>query len=188
MWRSKKFIVITALLVVIMVGGAIGGITYARADNENDNTPQGRHGALLSRVCEIYAENTGVTIDQEQLENAFNQAHQELHADRPAGMPYFKAPAEILEKLGITEQEFQDAFNQALNELGEETRGPEQHKEVMNRVMEILGVAEADWQQAWTEAMEARCENGNGLPPGMPPRPHFHGGPFGPGGPPPQDS
>ena len=188
MWRSKKFIAITALLVVIMVGGAVGGIAYAQADSENDCAPRARHGALLSRVCEIYAENTGVTIEPEPLENAFNQAHKELHADRPAGMPCFRAPDEVLNKLGITEQALQDAFDQALSELGDEARGPGQHKEVMNRVMEILGVAEADWQQAWTEAMEARCQNGDGLPFGMAPRPHFRGGPFGPGRPLPQDS
>ncbi len=188
MWRSKKFIVITLLLVVILVGGAAGGIAYVQADSENDNAPQAQHRALLSRVCEIYEENTGATIELEQLENAFTQARQELHADRPAGMPYSKPPAEVLNKLGITEQDFQDAFNQALNELGEETRGPAYHREVMNRVMEILGVAEADWQQAWTEVMEARCENGNGLPFGMAPHPHFRGGQFGPGEPPPQDN
>ena len=82
MWRSKKLITV-AVLAAVVLAGSIGGVVLA-ADNGDDSQPEAKCGALLDRVCEIYEEATGVTIDQEALKDAFTQARSELH---PEGMP-----------------------------------------------------------------------------------------------------
>ena len=75
MWRSKKFIVIAILATVLLVG-SIGGVALAQ-DNGDDSQPK----ALLDRVCEIYEGNTGVAIDSEELQKAFNEAQSEMRAE-----------------------------------------------------------------------------------------------------------
>ena len=70
MWRSKKLIVI-AVLAVVVLAGTIGGIALAQEDGEvnGDNSqPQ----TLLARVAAI------LSIDQQELEDAFAQAKSEL--------------------------------------------------------------------------------------------------------------
>ena len=76
MWRSKKLIIV-AVLTAMMLTGSIGGVALA-ADNGDDSEPEAKYEALLDRVCEIYQENTGVTIDQEALKDAFAQAQSEM--------------------------------------------------------------------------------------------------------------
>ena len=75
MWRKKKLIAI-AVLAAVMLAGTIGGVALA-ADNGDDSEPEAKYEALLNRVCEIYQEKAGVTIDQEALKNAFAQAQSE---------------------------------------------------------------------------------------------------------------
>ena len=80
MKRSRKFILI-GLLVVVVLAGSIGGVVLAYTENGDDSPPGARHGAMLDRVCEIYEENTGVAIDPQKLENAFTQARSEIMAE-----------------------------------------------------------------------------------------------------------
>ena len=82
MRRSKKLIIV-AVLAAVVLAGSIGGVVLA-VDNEDNSEPGVRCWALMDRVCEIYAQNTGVAIDSEALEGAFTQARNEL---RPEGMP-----------------------------------------------------------------------------------------------------
>ena len=77
MWRSKKFLLATALAVVVLVG-SIGGVALAQTGNGDDNQPAAQHEALLDKVCAIYEENTGVAINSEELEKAFAQARSEM--------------------------------------------------------------------------------------------------------------
>jgi len=84
MWRNKKFILI-GLLVVVVLGGTLGGIAAAQADdNVSNNTimtltdNSTRLSTLLEKVAVIYQQNTGVAIDAEQLAEAFKQATQEM--------------------------------------------------------------------------------------------------------------
>ena len=77
MWRSKKFIVAAVMAVVLV--GSISGVALA-TDNGDDSQPEAERGAMLERVCEIYQENTGVTIDQEALKDAVAQAQSEMQA------------------------------------------------------------------------------------------------------------
>ena len=69
-----------ALQEALMLAGSIGGIVLA-TDNGDDSEPEARHEALLNRVCEIYQEKTGVTIDQEALKDAFAQAQSEMKTE-----------------------------------------------------------------------------------------------------------
>jgi len=66
MWRTKKFIVVAALLAVALVAGTTGMVL---AQDNNDGT--GPHQTLLTRVAEILG------IDQQKLEDAFKQAMSE---------------------------------------------------------------------------------------------------------------
>jgi len=77
MWRSKKFILVLVLAVVVLAG-SIGGVALANDGNGHDSPPEARHEALLDRVTEIYQENTGVAIDTQQLQDAFAQAQSEM--------------------------------------------------------------------------------------------------------------
>ena len=80
MWRNKKLILF-ALLGVMLLSGIVGGIAVAQSDDENSGQTEDRFGVLLDRVSEIYTENTGVTLDPEQLKDAFAQAQQEMEEE-----------------------------------------------------------------------------------------------------------
>jgi len=80
MWRSKKFLLV-ALLVPAVLVGSISGVAFAQTENGEDSKPEARHEALLERVSEIYEENTGVTIDPQELQNAFAEAKGEMHEE-----------------------------------------------------------------------------------------------------------
>jgi hypothetical protein len=79
MFRSKKLI-IGLVLAVVLLAGSIGGVALANGDDD-DSLPEARQGALLDKVCEIYKEKTGVTIDPEELEDAFAEAQSEMRAE-----------------------------------------------------------------------------------------------------------
>jgi len=97
MKRSRKFILI-GLLVVVVLAGSIGGVALAYTEDGDDSSPGARHEAMLESVCEIYEENTGVAIDPQKLENAFTQARSEMREAalengdrmRPEGMLKFR--------------------------------------------------------------------------------------------------
>jgi hypothetical protein len=80
MWRSKKFIVITVLTVLVL-GGTLGGVAVAQADDQ-DTTPTptvtANVSSFLQKVADIYKANTGNTIDPEQLEKAIADARQAI--------------------------------------------------------------------------------------------------------------
>jgi hypothetical protein len=73
MWRSKKFIII-AVLTVLVVGGTLGGVAIAQADDQNSSQTQAAGTKLLDKVAEIYEQNTGVAIDSAELQKAFTEA------------------------------------------------------------------------------------------------------------------
>ena len=88
MWRSKKFIIV-AVLAVVVLGGSIGGVALARtesgspagmllAQNVSENTSQ--RDVLLVRVAEILQEQ-GIDITSEQLQDAFVQARSEMRTE-----------------------------------------------------------------------------------------------------------
>lgn len=103
MWRGRKVMVI-ALAAVLVVGSAVGVATVYAADNgdEDGSPPEAQHWALLEldRVCEIYEENTGTTIDQQALEDAFAQARSGIQAEAMQNRL-----ANLVEKGQITQDE-----------------------------------------------------------------------------------
>jgi len=156
MWRSKKFLLVTVLVVVVLAG-SIGGVALAQAENDGDNP---RH-ELLARV----ADKLG--IDEQTLQDAFGEAMSELRAEHPAGGPRLGLSTELLEQFGIDESAFQEAVEQARNELEDGTLEGGR-RALMTRVLQLLGIDEEEWQQAVAELCPERPEG----------RP-FHGRPGG---------
>jgi len=170
MWRSKKFIIITVLVAVVLVGG-IGGVAFAQSGHDRQDS----YGVLLGKV----AEKLG--INEQVLRDAFTEARSELQAEHPEGKPHHGPGGAIFEGFGVDQEALQAAFEQARSELGAGTLEGGRWA-VMSRVLEILGISEEEWQAACSEARESCPE----MRPGDPPegRPQFdHGFGFrGPGG------
>ena len=82
MRRSRKFILI-GLLVLVVLGGTLGGIAIAQANDQGNTTTPAATGnntqlsALLDKIVTIYQQNTGVALDAQQLLKAFQQAAKE---------------------------------------------------------------------------------------------------------------
>ncbi len=77
MWRSKKFLLVAVLTVVVLLGG-IGGVALAQSGDGDNGQPVAQHQAMLDKVCTIYEENTGTAINSEELQKAFAQARSEM--------------------------------------------------------------------------------------------------------------
>lgn len=77
MWRNKKLI-LSAVLAAVLLLGTLGGVVLAQDDVGNETQVQDRCGVLLDKITTVYEENTGVAIDEEQLKEAFKQAHREM--------------------------------------------------------------------------------------------------------------
>ena len=81
MRKRKRFIPIV-VVSVLLIGGIVGGVMVAADDSssniEDQNQANDRNQALLDRACAIYQEETGITIDSEQLKDALKQARSEI--------------------------------------------------------------------------------------------------------------
>jgi len=80
MWRSKKFIIVAVLAAVVLVG-SIGGVVLAQTGNGDNSQPKAQFDTLLDKVCAIYQQNTGTTIDAKELQKAFDQARSEIQSE-----------------------------------------------------------------------------------------------------------
>ena len=83
MWKRKWFLPVM-VVSVLLIGGITGGLVVA-ANNSSSDTTAGnqtqateQYQAFLDRVCAIYEEKTGVTIDSQQLKAALEQARSEM--------------------------------------------------------------------------------------------------------------
>jgi multidrug efflux pump subunit AcrA (membrane-fusion protein) len=82
MWKNKKVALLAALAVAVLIGSIVGvTVAVAQTGNGDESQPQAQNEALLDRVSEIYAENTGVAIDVQQLKDAFAQARSEMQTE-----------------------------------------------------------------------------------------------------------
>jgi hypothetical protein len=82
MWRSKKFIII-AVLTILLLGSTLGGVAIAQADDQNNDatttpTVTDKVSSFLEKVAEIYQNNTGVAIDSEALQQAITEAKEAM--------------------------------------------------------------------------------------------------------------
>ena len=84
MWKNKKFIIVTALIAVLLIGGTTG--TVLAWDNDegpyrysHGHYDPGQHGArmamMFTRLSEI------LDVDQQVLEDAFKQVRNEMHEE-----------------------------------------------------------------------------------------------------------
>ena len=67
MWKSKKFILIAVLAVLVLVG-SLAGVAFAQTGSASEGSGK----TLLARVAAILG------IDQQKVENAFAQAQTEM--------------------------------------------------------------------------------------------------------------
>ncbi len=72
MWKSKKFILVAVLAIIVLVGGT-AGIVFAQNGSEGESQPK----TLLARVAEILV-GKGININQQDLEDAFAQTRMEM--------------------------------------------------------------------------------------------------------------
>jgi hypothetical protein len=72
LWKSKKFIFL-AILAVVILAGSIGGIVYAQGEDEEEDVPT--RIEVLDRV----AEKLG--IDPQELKDAFTEVIDEMQAE-----------------------------------------------------------------------------------------------------------
>ena len=77
MWRSKKFIII-AVMTVVVLGATLGGVAIASADDENGSQTTNPFTTLLEKVAAIYQQNTSTAIDPQELQKAFTEAQKEI--------------------------------------------------------------------------------------------------------------
>ena len=73
-----------AVLATVVLAGSIGGVALAHTEGDEESSSEVRCEALLEKACENYEEITGVSIDCEALETAFQAARDEM---RPEAMP-----------------------------------------------------------------------------------------------------
>jgi hypothetical protein len=75
MWKSKKFYI--PVIITAIIAGSLGGAVLADEEDESGNIRE----AMLDRICEIYEDNTGNSIDAEALQDAIEQARGERQAE-----------------------------------------------------------------------------------------------------------
>lgn len=83
MWKNKKVVLLAALAIAAIIGSVVAGVTLAQSGSGSGNETQAntRYEDLLNKVATIYQQNTGVTIDPQQLETAFTQAQNQMQSE-----------------------------------------------------------------------------------------------------------
>jgi uncharacterized membrane protein len=80
--RKRKWFIPVVMVSVLLIGGIVGGVVVAADDSSSNTEDQiqatDQNQALLDRACAIYEEETGITIDPEQLKDALKQARSEI--------------------------------------------------------------------------------------------------------------
>ena len=77
MLKNKKVILVALLVGVVLLGSTVG-VVLAQGGNGSSTSQSEARDALLERAAQIYQEKTGVTIDAQQLKDAFAQAQKEM--------------------------------------------------------------------------------------------------------------
>jgi hypothetical protein len=80
-WKNKKVVLLAALAIAAIIGGVVAGVTLAQSGGGNETQASSQYEALLNKVATIYQQNTGVTIDPQQLETAFTQAQNQMQSE-----------------------------------------------------------------------------------------------------------
>lgn len=104
---KRKKLVVTVVFVTLAIGAIFGGNAIASAQDET--TTEEQTHPFLDKIVEIYEENTGATLDTEQLIAAFQQAREELQVERQS------ARFDKLVEEGIITQEEADEYQSWLD-------------------------------------------------------------------------
>jgi hypothetical protein len=89
MKKSKKLIIM-AVITVLVLGGILGGVAIASADEPaNDEAEAGvvqkavsaNITDLAQRIADAYQANTGVAIDAQELVNAFEDVQEDIRSE-----------------------------------------------------------------------------------------------------------
>jgi ABC-type glycerol-3-phosphate transport system substrate-binding protein len=86
MKKSKKLIII-AVVTVLVLGGILGGVAIANADEPTTTTAPAETpavtdiNALAQRIADAYEANTGVAIDAQELVNAFEDVQKDIRSE-----------------------------------------------------------------------------------------------------------
>jgi hypothetical protein len=80
-WKRKKVVILAAVAVAVLISGVIAGVTLAQSGNSTQTQANTKYQELLNKVATIYQQNTGVTIDPQQLETAFTQAQKDMQSE-----------------------------------------------------------------------------------------------------------
>jgi hypothetical protein len=82
MWKTKKGILLLALLVGVLLAGSIAGVVaLAQSGSDSGSQTKTQVDTLLDKVSQIYQKNTGVSLDTQQLKDAFTQAQTEMRSE-----------------------------------------------------------------------------------------------------------
>ena len=122
MWKSKKFIILTSILAVVLVFGVTAGVALAQG---GDDQP-GSGNALLARVAQILG------IDQQKVVDAFNQARTELKAERPPRLTQDQLLDQLVKDGKITQEQADQLKAWWAKKPADPKNNPEQFKEWMN--------------------------------------------------------
>ena len=161
MWKSKKFIVATVLVAVFLVAGT-AGVVLAQDENQG----AGPHQTLLIRVAQILG------IDQQKLEDAFNQAMSEQREQLKETM---EQKIQNMVKDGKLTQQQLDEFNTWMKAKPEMPNvNPRELKKLLDegKITQQQIDAFKDWMKARPELPFPKNDKFNGQRPGF--------GPFGP--------
>jgi hypothetical protein len=80
-WKNKKIVLLAALAIAAITGSVVAGVSLAQSGSGNETQANTRYEELLNKVATIYQQNTGVTIEPQQLETAFTQAQKEMQSE-----------------------------------------------------------------------------------------------------------
>jgi hypothetical protein len=80
-WKRKKVVILAAVAVAVLISGIVAGVTLAQSGNSTQTQANTKYQELLNKVATIYQQNTGVTIDPQQLETAFTQAQKDMQSE-----------------------------------------------------------------------------------------------------------
>ena len=79
MLKTKKGILLMVLVVGVLLAGSVAGVVaFAQTGSNSGNQTTSQQDTLLDKVALIYQKNTGVTLDTQQLKDAFAQAQSEM--------------------------------------------------------------------------------------------------------------
>jgi ABC-type glycerol-3-phosphate transport system substrate-binding protein len=82
--RKHKKIIIIALVALLVIGGTLGAVAFVQADNPTTTTTATSTNttSLWDRIAAILKQNNNVNISGTDLQNAANQARQQMDDER----------------------------------------------------------------------------------------------------------